>query len=66
MGLRTQVKLRLPAGQLETALDVLQAGGFSAYRNGTGVLVDVLPGAKAAPIHALRAADIDVTDFEVQ
>lgn len=66
VNLRTRVKLRLPAGQLETALDVLRVGGFSAYRNGTGVLVDVLPGAKAAPILALRAADIDVMDFEVQ
>ncbi len=66
LGLRTQVKLRLPGDVVEQALAVLHSGGFTASRNGHGVLVDVVPGAKAAPIHALRAAAIDVVDFEVQ
>ncbi len=66
LGLRTRVKLRLPDGQLDNALAVLQAGGYTVTRNGVGVLVDVLPTEKAAPIHALHAANIQVTDFEVQ
>lgn len=44
----------------------LQAGGYTAYRNGTGVLVDVSPGEKAKPINLLNDADIAVMDFEVQ
>jgi len=66
LGLRTQVKLLLPNDSVEQALAVLHHGGFPAARNGHGVLVDVLPGQKAAPIHALREAAIDVVDFEVQ
>ena len=66
LGLRTQVKLRLAAHHLEPAIGVLQAGGYTAYRNGTGVLVDVSPGEKAKPINLLNDADIAVIDFEVQ
>ncbi|MFZ2359340.1 MAG: ABC transporter ATP-binding protein [Anaerolineae bacterium] len=66
LGLRTQIKLRLPSDVVEQALAVLHHGGFTASRNGHGVLVDVVPGAKAAPIHALAAAEIDVMDFEMQ
>ena len=66
LGLRTQVKLRLPDGQLDSALTVLQAGGFTVSRNGVGVLVDVLASEKARPINALHDADIEVMDFEVQ
>lgn len=66
VGLRTQVKLRLPESQLDSALAVLQSGGYSVARNGVGVLVDVLPGEKARPIQTLYDADIEVTDFEVQ
>ncbi len=66
LGLRTQVKLRLAAHHLEPAIGALQAGGYTAYRNGTGVLVDVSPGEKAKPINLLNDADIAVIDFEVQ
>ena len=66
LGLRTQVKLRLAAHQLEPAIGALQAGGYTAYRNGTGVLVDVSPGEKAKPINLLNDADFTVIDFEVQ
>jgi ABC-type multidrug transport system ATPase subunit len=65
LGLRTQIKLHLPHDAIESALTILHGAGFTASRNGTGVLVDVLPGEKAAPIHALRAAAIDVRDFEM-
>jgi ABC-type multidrug transport system ATPase subunit len=66
LGLRTQIKLHLPHDAVEPALTILANAGFTALRNGTGVLVDVLPGEKAAPIHALRDAAIDVRDFEMQ
>ena len=66
VGLRMQIKLRVPPDAIERALTVLQAGGFTAFRNGHGVQVDVLPGQKAAPIYALRDAAIDVMDFEMQ
>jgi ABC-type multidrug transport system ATPase subunit len=66
LGLRTTVKLRLAEGSLDAALSVLQAGGHTAHRNGTGVLVDVPAGEKAKPIHLLSDADIAVMDFEVQ
>ena len=65
LGLRTMIKLRLPAGQVEPAIGVLQAGGYTVSRNGTGILLDVPPGAKAGPIHVLSQAGIQVTDFEV-
>lgn len=66
MGLRTQVKLRMPSTLLDAALSALLADGFVARRNGTGVLVDVLPGDKARPIHTLSRAQIHVTDFEME
>jgi ABC-2 type transport system ATP-binding protein/nitrous oxidase accessory protein len=65
LGLRTQVKLRVPETVLDQALAVLQASGFTAARNGTGVLVDVPPDRKALPITVLGDADIPVLDFEV-
>ncbi len=66
LGLRTQVKLHMAAGVMDAALAVLLAGGFTAHRNGTGILVDVLPGEKALPIRILSQAAISVHDFEVQ
>ncbi len=66
LGLRTQVKLHMPPAAMDTALSVLLAGGFAAHRNGTGILVEVLPGEKALPIRVLNQADIPVHDFEVQ
>lgn len=66
LGMHTQVKLRLPAVQMDQALGVLTAGGFDARRNGVGVIVQVPHGAKAEPIHLLSQAEIRVTDFEVE
>lgn len=66
LGLRTTIKLRLATSTLDTALTVLQTGGYTAYRNGTGVLVDVPAGEKAKPIQLLSDAAIAVMDFEVQ
>ena len=66
LGMRTQVKLRLPLEQIEAAVVALQADGFDVQRNGIGVVVDVEPGQKASPIHALSRAQITVTDFETE
>ena len=66
LGLRTQVKLHLPAHFIEPALHLLQTDGFAVRRNGVGVLVDVLADEKAKPIHLLSRADIPVTDFEIE
>ena len=64
--LRTQVKLRMPTALLDNALRVLEADGFTARRNGVGVIVEVSPREKARPIHSLSRADIHVTDFETE
>lgn len=66
LGLRTQVKLRLPPNLVDAAINVLQHDGFTVHRNGVGLWVDVLSGEKARPIHRLSQADILVTDFEVE
>lgn len=66
MGLRTQIKLRLAVGMLDAALTILRNEGFSAQRNGVGVIVDVPPGEKARPIHSLSRNDIHVLDFEME
>ncbi len=59
----SQVKLRVPAESLDTALGILRDDGFSVRRNGIGVIVDVAHGDKARPIHVLSAANIQVVDF---
>ncbi len=66
LGLRTQVKLRLPPNLVDAALNVLQHDGYTVHRNGVGIWVDVLADEKARPIHLLSQADILVTDFEVE
>lgn len=66
LNLTTQVKLHLPTDLMDSAIAALQADGFSARRNGTGVLVQVAPDAKAGPIHTLSRANIHVTDFETE
>ena len=66
VGLRTQIKLRLAVGMLDTALSILRNEGFTVQRNGVGVIVDVPPGEKARPIHSLSKNDIHVLDFEME
>jgi ABC-2 type transport system ATP-binding protein/nitrous oxidase accessory protein len=63
LGWRSQVKLRMPAESLDTALDILRADGYTVRRNGVGVIVEVAHGDKARPIHVLSQHQIDVTDF---
>jgi ABC-2 type transport system ATP-binding protein/nitrous oxidase accessory protein len=64
--LTSQIKLHMPVDLMEPAVAILQAGGYQARRNGAGVLVQVVPGAKAGPIHTLSRADIHITDFETE
>jgi ABC-type multidrug transport system ATPase subunit len=64
--LRTQIKLFLPGDLLDSALTILQTDGFSAHRNGTGILVQTPHDAKAQPIHALNRAGIVVSNFEME
>lgn len=66
LGLRSRVRLRIDAPGVDGALAVLAAGGFAAHANGHGVIVEVEPGAKAAPVHLLAQAEISVRDFEVE
>ncbi|HNS03607.1 MAG TPA: ABC transporter ATP-binding protein [Anaerolineae bacterium] len=66
LGLRSQLRLYLTEDAIAPAVNILTQGGFTVARNGHGVVVDVLPGQKAAPIHVLRDAAIDVMDFEMQ
>ncbi|HXF61571.1 MAG TPA: ABC transporter ATP-binding protein [Caldilineaceae bacterium] len=66
LGLTTQIKLHVPAGLMDTAVVALLESGYQARRNGAGVLVQVAPGARAGPIHALSRANIHVTDFETE
>jgi ABC-type multidrug transport system ATPase subunit len=66
LGLRTEIKLRMPLTVVDRAISVLQADGLAARRNGTGIFVEVAPDEKAKPIHILSRAQIQVTDFEVE
>jgi ABC-type multidrug transport system ATPase subunit len=65
LGMKLGLKLILPETLRDNALRLLQAQGFAATGNGTGLRVAVSPSAKTAPIQALLAADIEVNDFEV-
>ena len=48
LGLHTQVKLRLPIDQLDAAINVLQADGYTVQQNGIGLVVEVEPTRKPA------------------
>lgn len=66
LGLHSFVKLRLQPDAVEASLAVLRTEGFFATRNGTGVLVEVSPTEKAAPIETLVRRGITVIDFDVE
>lgn len=66
LGLRAQVKFIVPGHEVERALEVLRGEGLEAQRNGIGVIVNVLHGEKARPIHTLSRARIEVIDFEME
>jgi ABC-type multidrug transport system ATPase subunit len=66
LGLRLTLKLMMPETLRDDALSLLQARGFSASRNGIGLRVDVSPTAKLAPVQALLAENIEVSNFELE
>jgi nitrous oxidase accessory protein len=65
LGMQIGLKLVIPQAMRDNALKLLQAGGYDAASNGTGLRVTVSPSAKTAPIRTLLDADIEVDDFEV-
>jgi hypothetical protein len=66
IGIESRVKVLLPEASIRSALEALHADGFAAQRNGRGIWVDVMPGNKAAPIHALARRRIVIEDFEIE
>ncbi len=65
LGMQIGLKLMIPRAMRDSALRLLQAQGYRAASNGTGLRVTVSPSAKTAPIRTLLDADIDINDFEV-
>ncbi|MCB9139012.1 MAG: ABC transporter ATP-binding protein [Caldilineaceae bacterium] len=70
IGATRQIKLRFapdaPDDVMTRALALLHAQGYAARPNGTGLIVTVTAGAKAAPIGLLNGADMPVADFELE
>ncbi len=66
LGMRLTLKIIMPEPIRNNALNLLQAHGFSASLNGVGVRVAVSPTAKMAPLHALWAEQIEVSNFELE
>jgi ABC-type multidrug transport system ATPase subunit len=65
LGMQIGLKLIIPRAMRDSALDLLQAQGYDAASNGTGLRVTVSPSAKTAPIRTLLDADIEISDFEM-
>ena len=66
LGMSLTLKLIMPAALRDNALDILQARGFTASRNGIGLRVAVSPSAKTAPLQTLLMENIEVTNFELE
>lgn len=66
LGLQLTLKLMVPERLRDNALEVLRAQGFSAAKNGVGLLVAVSPSAKAAPLSALLDKNIEVNNFDLE
>lgn len=64
--LEATLRLMVAAEAADEALAVLGELGFSARRNGRGLLVQVAPGRRAAPIHALVERGIAVDDLALE
>lgn len=63
--LRCVLLLRVPEESIDRALAALRRRHYTATRNGNGVLVEIAPTQKAAPIEALVAEHIAVQDFDL-
>lgn len=66
LGMTLTLKLFVPETMRGNALELLEAQGFAASRNGIGLRVAVSPSAKMAPLQALLAEDIDIKNFEIE
>ncbi|NOZ28162.1 MAG: nitrous oxide reductase family maturation protein NosD [Chloroflexi bacterium] len=65
LGRHTELRLHVPAEQVEAAIALLKGQGFAASRNGAGVRVPVALREKGKPISLLAQAGIPVEDFDV-
>ena len=66
LGMTLSLKLYVPKALHDVALNVLQANGIAASRNGVGLRVNVSPSAKMAPLQTLLAENIEVSNFEIE
>jgi hypothetical protein len=66
LGMTLSLKLYVPKALHEMALNVLQAKGIIASRNGVGLRVNVSPSAKMTPLQTLLAENIEVSNFEIE
>jgi ABC-type multidrug transport system ATPase subunit len=64
--LEATLRLLLSADVAEEALAVLGGLGYSVRRNGRGLLVQVAPGQRAAPVRALVEHGITVDDLAIE
>jgi ABC-type multidrug transport system ATPase subunit len=66
LNVEVAMHLMLAAGAREPALAVLTDLGFTARRNGRGIVVDVAPGARAAPVQALVERGFQIDDLAIE
>ena len=66
LGMTLSLKLIMPAVWRDHALNLLQARGFTASRNGIGLRVAVSPTDKMEPLQTLWAENVEVENFEIE
>ncbi|HWP40836.1 MAG TPA: ABC transporter ATP-binding protein [Tepidisphaeraceae bacterium] len=62
---QTLLHVQLDPSRIGAAIEVLNAGGFSAHRNGRGIYVVAERARRAEALHRLEAAAIRVEDFDI-
>lgn len=65
LGLHAWLHVIVGSDQRESAIAALEANGFQAHSNSSGVLVEVSAQQKGAALGTLLSSGIDVIDFEV-
>lgn len=66
LGMTLKLKLIVPESARDEAINLLQARGIAASRNGIGLRVSVSPSAKMEPLQVLMARNIEVNNFEIE
>ena len=66
LGMTLSLKLIVPEAMRDIAINLLQAQGITASRNGIGVRVNVSPSAKMTPLQTLLDENIEVSNFEIE